>query len=134
MSGEKIIEVGQIVYKKVRAGACWVQEPCACTPDCDYILDKPIVAIVTMEVVEPGFIPFYDKGQRKGRVRAAKVISIECLDGAEGETYSDYDKTFKYVVGEIVRPRNEFSDDVEDICASGIHCFETKEQAERYNF
>lgn len=130
MSGEKIIEVGQIVYKKVRAGSGY--RVCNCTPDCDYEL--PAHAIVTMEVVEPGFIPFYDEGQKKGRVRAAKVISIEYLDGAEGEARSDYDKTFKYVVGEIVRPRYEFSDDVEHICASGIHCFETKEQAERYNF
>ncbi len=61
---------------------------------------------------------------RKCRAEFAKVL--------EGEGISRHDSTFKYVVGEIVRPREPFDPDRWNECSSGIHFFLTREEAEDY--
>jgi hypothetical protein len=69
---------------------------------------------------------------RKCRVSKAKVISInhkgkEVLNG-----FSMYKSTFEYVVGKWVKPIEPFNADILEGCASGIHCFITKIEAEEY--
>ncbi len=61
---------------------------------------------------------------RKCRAEFAKVL--------EGEGCSRHDSTFKYIVGEIVRPRKPFDPDRWNECASGIHFFLTRKEAENY--
>lgn len=66
---------------------------------------------------------------RKCRAEYAKVIALS--EGTKG--YSKHDDTFEYAVGEIVRPKAPFDDDWREECASGIHFFITKQEAEEYN-
>ena len=61
---------------------------------------------------------------RKCRAEYAVVL--------KGEGVSEYDETFEYKVGETVRPREPFCKDRWQECASGIHFFLTREEAEEY--
>ena len=65
---------------------------------------------------------------RKCRAEFAKVVEIIGAD----EAVSDYDHAFKYKVGEIVNPKEPFSEDWQNECASGIHFFITRLEAEKY--
>jgi hypothetical protein len=65
---------------------------------------------------------------RKCRCEYARVLQIF---GAE-EAFSTHDSTFKYKVGETVKPKLEFVEDWTNECASGIHFFITKIEAEKY--
>lgn len=104
-------------------------------------------AIVEMEVVEEGFIadneyfvggPFGSNHQMKGRVRAARVLSITSHDGKPLERalsahVLEKDDFFDYKVGDLVQPREPFEEG-HWACGSGIHCFTSREQAVRYEF
>jgi Family of unknown function (DUF5758)/Pentapeptide repeats (8 copies) len=69
-------------------------------------------------------------GSRKCRAEWAVVTHIE---GARGDVAcSAYDPTFIYSVGDTVRPREPFNDDIREECASGIHFFITRQEAEDY--
>ncbi len=50
----------------------------------------------------------------------------------EGEGVSQYDNTFAYEVGKEVRPRTPFNENRWEECASGIHFFLTKIEAENH--
>jgi hypothetical protein len=50
----------------------------------------------------------------------------------EGEGVSEHDWTFTYKVGETVSPTKPFCEDRWEECASGIHFFLTREEAEAY--
>ena len=72
---------------------------------------------------------------RKCRCSSAKVLSITTLDGQDDGTQtvsSDYDKSFVYRVGEIVRVDN-FDDNRWRECSRGIHFFMTRDEAVRYS-
>lgn len=72
---------------------------------------------------------------RKCRCSSAKVLSITTLDGQDDGTQtvsSDYDKSFEYRVGEIVRVDN-FDDNRWRECSRGIHFFMTRDEAVRYS-
>lgn len=72
---------------------------------------------------------------RKCRCSSAKVLSITTLDGQDDGTQtvsSDYDKSFEYRVGEIVRV-DDFDDNRWRECSRGIHFFMTRDEAVRYN-
>ena len=60
---------------------------------------------------------------RKCRAEFAEVL--------EGEGVSLYDDMTEYKVGKIVKPES-YNDDIRFECASGIHFFLTKEEAENY--
>ena len=45
------------------------------------------------------------------------------------ECASIYNPNFKYVIGKTVEPISPFNMNADMCCTSGIHCFETKEQA-----
>lgn len=72
---------------------------------------------------------------RKCRCSSAKVLSITTLDGQDDGTQtvsSDYDNSFVYRVGEIVRVDN-FDDNRWRECSRGIHFFMTRDEAVRYS-
>jgi Family of unknown function (DUF5758) len=122
------IPVGTVVYKKVLLGTAYKKCTCShCTTEgVEYFTALPVYGIATLEVTGAGFIPDYP-ANNKGRVREVKVLSIVSMDSNEEVTvaYSIYKNDFKYEVGQIV---------VTDyFCTSGIHVFETLEEAEGYN-
>ena len=51
----------------------------------------------------------------------------------EGEGASTHDETFVYRVGRTVRPTTPFDDDRWNECASGIHFYLTREEAEEHS-
>lgn len=72
---------------------------------------------------------------RKCRCSSAKVLSITTLDGQDDGTQtvsSDYDNSFVYRVGEIVRVDN-FDDNRWRECSRGIHFFMTRDEAVKYS-
>ena len=71
---------------------------------------------------------------RKCRCSEARVISIENIDGSNSgfqEVTSNYDSSFIYRVGKIVKVDN-FDEDRWNECAPGIHFFITREEAVSY--
>jgi len=62
---------------------------------------------------------------RKCRAEYAEVLEIE---GANTAT-SIYDSTFKYEVGDILKPTKPFDDNWQNECSSGIHFYITKLEA-----
>lgn len=72
---------------------------------------------------------------RKCRCSSAKVLSITTLDGQDDGTQtvsSDYNNSFEYHVGEIVRV-DDFDDNRWRECSRGIHFFMTRDEAVRYS-
>jgi hypothetical protein len=63
-------------------------------------------------------------GYRKCRASYAKVL--------KGRGVAQYDDTFRYEPGKIVRPRKPFDPDPRVECGSGIHFFITKQEAIDY--
>jgi len=69
---------------------------------------------------------------RKCRASEAKVLAIFDREGKKIEvTTSNYDDAFEYKVGEIVSVEN-FDENRWEECASGIHFFITRKEAEQY--
>ena len=72
---------------------------------------------------------------RKCRAEYADVIEMIDLKDKRRrviEAVSTYDSTFKYTVGERVTPKEKWNEDRFDECASGIHFFITRIEAENY--
>jgi len=69
------------------------------------------------------------------KCRASSAVVLEIWDGINScnEGISNYDNNFVYEVGKTISPKEKFSDDWQDECASGIHFFITKIEAENYN-
>jgi hypothetical protein len=69
---------------------------------------------------------------RKCRAECAEVLAL--LKGEEAVTvgYSQHDSDFEYRVGAIVVPAQAFDTNWQEECASGIHFFITREEAEAY--
>jgi hypothetical protein len=70
---------------------------------------------------------------RKCRASRAKVISITSIDGKTSfkSGKSKYDGT-EYKVGKFVKCKEKFNDDIRIECASGIHHFNNRKEAEEY--
>ena len=71
---------------------------------------------------------------RKCRASEAEIIRIENLDGSISDikrVRSNYDNTFEYEVGKIVKVDN-FDPDRWKECAPGIHHFITRQEAIDY--
>ena len=70
---------------------------------------------------------------RKCRCSKARVLSITSLDKTKSynEAYSNYDNSFIYKVGEIVRVDN-FNTNRWDECSTGIHHFISRNEAVKY--
>jgi hypothetical protein len=71
---------------------------------------------------------------RKCRAECAEVLEVTGPRGGKlQEAVSSYDSEFTYRVGQVVKPSNGFCEDWTDECASGIHFFITREEAEAYD-
>ena len=61
------------------------------------------------------------------------MLAIYTRDGADAtEAFSQHDPEFRYIPGETVTPKNPFDEDMWNECASGIHWFITRLEAESY--
>ena len=84
--------------------------------------DKFTEMIIKLEVPEKAKRVYCD--DLKIRVSKAKVIGFYNLDGsalpADTEVVSSYDHTFKYKIGDTVKPEKDF-DPTSGSCGSGIH-------------
>lgn len=69
---------------------------------------------------------------RKCRAECAEVLAIYEGDKEVKEAISQHDYGFKYVVGETVKPKEPFCEDRFDECASGIHFYITRIEAENH--
>ena len=71
---------------------------------------------------------------RKCRASEAKVLAIFESDGKTKAKsgVSQHDSRFVYEVGKTVKPTEPFNEDRWDECASGIHFFITRIEAENY--
>ena len=78
-----------------------------------------------------------DKQFAKMRCLKARVIRIYNMHDQSieyDEAYGIYDKTFKYTVGEVVEPIDEFDNYLDKVCGSGIHYFLTEEPAYYWDY
>lgn len=69
---------------------------------------------------------------RKCRCEEANVLAIYDGDKGVQEGKSQFDSGFIYRVGETVRCKEPFCEDRFEECASGIHFFITRAEAENY--
>ena len=89
---------------------------------------KKLAGGVLCKLLIPDGAKRFNAAGRKCRAERATVLELE---GAE-VGYSGHDITFEYRVGRIVTPREPFDEDRWNECASGIHFFITREEAEAY--
>ena len=72
---------------------------------------------------------------QKCRADKVEVLQFETLDGKvlpnESDVVSGYDDTFRYAVGEIIRP-TRFDYNRWNECAPGIHFFINRQSAVNY--
>ena len=69
----------------------------------------------------------------KAIVTAIEGIGFDYSEKSCGVVYSQHDASFTYRVGDTLTPREPFCDDRWQECASGIHFFITRYEAENYN-
>jgi hypothetical protein len=65
------------------------------------------------------------------KCRASKAVVVSLPEGVE-VGHSQYDPSFEYRAGATVEPKEPFCEDRWNECASGIHFFITRGEAERY--
>lgn len=76
-----------------------------------------------MEPVEP---------EPDDRFFAEYGLALIINKGNRTMQYIDNESLFEYREGETVEPREPFDSNPETVCGSGIHFFETREEAERW--
>jgi len=116
------------VYKKalIRPEGTWPYE------------SPTIQVIVELEIPEGAerYQGSYKRYELKCRADMAYVKSITYFDGTgvpDTEVVTSFmDNEFRYIKGSVVYPKYGFSDSYYGACASGIHFFMTRKQAERY--
>jgi hypothetical protein len=64
------------------------------------------------------------------KCRASEVLVLEVIGAEEG--LSSHDGTVVYRKGETVTPKDAFCDNRWEVCASGIHFFLTRKEAEEF--
>lgn len=119
------------------------------------VLEIPVGALVfarsRANMIEVESWGMADASDRKMRVSEAKVVEQRSLAGIDSgwfardnpgdyrkgklvkTTYSDHSPEFKYTTGEVVKPRQPFSMEMEQ-CESGIHIFLSAVDAVSYDF
>lgn len=105
--------------EKIRLGVC-LEEPMTGYKKCEDGV------IVTLKIPEGAIV--FSINNSKCRTNVAKVIDI---DNGLTKVASNYDSKFIYRKGRIVRVNN-FNCQYNEECASGIHFFRTREEAEKY--
>lgn len=79
-----------------------------------------------------------DSFSKKCRASRAKVLVFYQVRSCDEilsniKVVSCNDSTFQYKIGEVVKPKRRFSK-LHETCASGIHFFSKRSEAEDYNF
>ena len=90
----------------------------------DLIGYKKLSGSVICKIKIPAAAKRSNSTGRKCRAEYAVVL--------EGEGFAQYDRSFEYKIGETVRPTMPFDDNRWEECASGIHFFLTRAEAEVY--
>ena len=113
---------------KYNADALWVKQAII-LPEGDIYGWKKCVDTVLVKLRIPAIaLRCHALGGRKCRAEYAEVVEIVGADMA----VSIHDPDFVYRVGDTVRPKEPFCMDWNQECASGIHFFITREEAEAY--
>ena len=103
------------------------------TPDTKIVYKKCNEGVVVLEL--PANAARSNATGRKCRAEYAIVLSLPEVKGKEiEEAHSLYDPSFVYRKGETVHPLTPWCEDRWQECASGIHFFLTREEAEAFNF
>ena len=96
---------------------------------------KKLAGGLIAELIIPASAKRSHGASRKCRASSAKVEAIYTKDGAHvKEGVSMQSSAFVYRVGETVKPKESFCEDRWEECASGIHFFITREEAEAYGY
>lgn len=99
---------------------------------------SPILIELEIPAEAKRLCPGYSNRKRKCRASEAKVIAMYNKDGTKLAdhfvAFSGWDCNFKYKVGTTVKPRYSFEESRSAVCASGIHFFMLRKDAERYDF
>ena len=115
------------------SGAINLNYPIACPEKGSFTAFKKASGyIVELEIPEDALR--CSASSRKCRCSKAKVISITNLDGSATDVssvHSNYDNTFIYTIGEIVKVDN-FNENRWDECSAGVHFFITRQEAVDY--
>lgn len=109
------------VYKKVYEETTWAN------------------IIATLEIPKGTRVVLNPEGDHKCRAEKVKVVKLEYQFKAEHNrgavpkvAVSSHDNEYTYKVGETKVPDEEFDDTPDESCASGIHFFIDREDAESY--
>ena len=102
------------------------------TPEGDLIGWKKLSGGLIAKLLIPMDAKRSNATGRKCRAEFAKVLEIWNGNESVEEGESQYDTTFIYKVGEIVKPTIPFDENRWEECSTGIHFFITKIEAERY--
>ena len=68
-------------------------------------------------------------GMRCSMARVVRIYDMHDPELEYEEAFGIYNKCFKYTVGEVVEPVDEFDEDLNEVCSSGIHYFLREEPA-----
>ena len=88
---------------------------------------KTVEGIVTLRIPEHA-----QRSNATGRKCRASEALVIALPAGCTEAHSLYDSTFVYCVGRTVKPEAVFCDDRWQECASGIHFYLTRSEAEAH--
>jgi len=89
--------------------------------------------VVIVELLIPSTAKRNNAFGRKCRAEYATVMEINKIDGiAVKAAKSQHDGTFKYEIGDTIRPSKPYDEDFQNECSSGIHFFITKLEAINY--
>ncbi len=107
--------------------------PLACPDTGEFTAWKKCTGGTNVQLLIPADAKRSSATGRKCRASKAVVVAVYDKDGNEIDSaVSKYYNTFVYRTGETVEPVNGFDDNRWNECASGIHFFITREEAENY--
>ena len=107
--------------------------PTTCPSDGEFTAWKKCHDGVIAKLLIPADAKRTSATGRKCRASEATVLALYDRDGNKiTKARSDYDNDFVYRVGKTVKPKEPFDENRWNECASGIHFFVTREEAERY--
>ena len=112
-------------------GAALALARCSFLPDGDIVGWKKLENGIAKLLI-PSSARRSHAASRKCRASEAFVTQLFLSDNIYPYGISQYDRTFLYKEGETVFPKEPFCEDRWDECASGIHFFITREEAEEY--
>ena len=108
--------------------------PQACPSEGSFVAWKKCKNEIIAKLLIPETAKRCSATGRKCRASEAIVLALYGIGGIEVElAYSVWDHNFEYRPGITVKPEQPFDEDRWNECASGIHFFITREEAEQYS-